>query len=92
MSNPCKRETLSDGSSYCSDVLAWRGQLDDCCGMPAPADLASIIARAPACLAKHGTADDRAALGRLIQLEEYLARHYGTPQVQEDRACAERCS
>ena len=74
----CTFESMSDGTSCCSDILSWRGRLDDCCGWPAPADLESLLAQAPACMGKHGTADDRKMLGRLIEMEEYLARHYGT--------------
>ena len=87
----CTHETLSDGTSCCLGIVAWRGRLDDCCGWPAPADLESLIAHAPACLARHGTADDRKMLGRLIELEEYLVRHYGTRYAQAHRHCAARC-
>ncbi len=72
----CTFEDLGDNEKTCVGVIAWRGRLDDCGGWPAPSDLGVMIAEAPACLARHGSADDQEILSRLMQLEEYQARHW----------------
>lgn len=63
------------GKRVCTEILAWRSRLDDCCGEPAPQDLLSVIVSAPTCIRQHGNADDVGHLNRLRALYDYAEQY-----------------